>query len=107
MGGMGRRFLCGGRAHGRTGTSIGDPAPFQRDDGLGRRCLDTIGRAFRDWNGAADGRIRIAISAWSPDMCSPELLRDLRDLQERLDAYATIHLNQIWGEVAADRKSVV
>src|SRR5215470_413722 len=34
-------------------------------------------------------------------MCSPELLGDLRALQQELDTCATIHLNQIWGEVAA------
>ena len=34
-------------------------------------------------------------------MCSPELLRTLRELQQKLDTIATIHLNQIWGEVAA------
>ena len=34
-------------------------------------------------------------------MCSPALLQDLRTLQERLDVPATVHLNQIWGEVAA------
>ena len=45
--------------------------------------------------------MRIAVSAWAPDMCSPELLKDLRALQDRLDTWATIHLNQIWGEVAA------
>jgi 5-methylthioadenosine/S-adenosylhomocysteine deaminase len=36
-------------------------------------------------------------------MCSPDLLRRLRDLQDRLAIVATIHLNQIWGEVAAVR----
>ena len=34
-------------------------------------------------------------------MCSPELLKDLRALQQQLDTWATIHCNQIWGEVAA------
>jgi 5-methylthioadenosine/S-adenosylhomocysteine deaminase len=34
-------------------------------------------------------------------MCSPELLRQVRALQGKLDTVATIHLNQIWGEVAA------
>ena len=29
--------------------------------------------------------------------------QDLRALQQRLDTWATIHLNQIWGEVAAVR----
>ena len=49
----------------------------------------------------ADGRIRVGVSAWAPDMCSPELLGEVRALQLRLDTVATIHLNQIWGEVAA------
>jgi 5-methylthioadenosine/S-adenosylhomocysteine deaminase len=34
-------------------------------------------------------------------MCSPGLLGRLRKLQAELDAVATVHLNQIWGEVAA------
>ncbi|WP_421995078.1 hypothetical protein [Roseococcus sp.] len=45
--------------------------------------------------------MRVGVSAWAPDMCSPELLRELRSLQDRLDTIGTIHLNQIWGEVAA------
>ena len=58
-------------------------------------------RQSREWNGKAEGRIRVAASAWAPDMCSPELLKDLRALQQQLDTWATIHCNQIWGEVAA------
>ena len=42
-----------------------------------------------------------ALAAWAPDMCSPDLLRRLRELQDELDVLATVHLNQIWGEVAA------
>jgi cytosine/adenosine deaminase-related metal-dependent hydrolase len=34
-------------------------------------------------------------------MCSPGLLRKLGDLRAKLDTICTIHLNQIWGEVAA------
>jgi 5-methylthioadenosine/S-adenosylhomocysteine deaminase len=97
----GMRFLLGVRAHDRVGTEIGDPAPYQLDRALGQRHLKLIEETFHRWNGEADGRIRIAVSAWAPDMCSPELLRDLRALQLKLDTWATIHLNQIWGEVAA------
>jgi len=97
----GLRFLLGERAFDRVGTSIGDPAPFKLDRALGQKHIETIRRNFRDWNGTADGRLRIAVSAWAPDMCSPELLGDLRALQRELDTFATIHLNQIWGEVAA------
>ena len=97
----GMRFLLGERAYDRIGTSIGDPGPLKLDRKLGERHLETIERTFAKWNGKAQGRIRVAVSAWGPDMCSPELLRDLRALQQRLDTYMTIHLNQIWGEVAA------
>jgi 5-methylthioadenosine/S-adenosylhomocysteine deaminase len=97
----GMRFLLGERAYDRVGTSIGDPGPLKLDRKLGERHMETIERTFAKWNGKADGRIRVAVSAWGPDMCSPELLRDLRALQQKLDTYMTIHLNQIWGEVAA------
>jgi hypothetical protein len=38
-------------------------------------------------------RSGVGLAAWAPDMCSPQLLRELRALQERLDVTATIHLN--------------
>jgi len=97
----GLRFLFGERAYDRTGTAIGDPAPFQLDRAMGEKHMATIEKTFAKWNGKADGRIRIAISAWAPDMCSPELLKDLSALQKKLGTWITIHLNQIWGEVAA------
>ena len=54
------------------------------------------------FNGYASKQlISTAMQPHSPYTCSPELLRDLRALQERLDLVATIHLNQLWGEVAA------
>jgi 5-methylthioadenosine/S-adenosylhomocysteine deaminase len=101
LGQSGLRFLFGERAYDRVGTSIGDPAPYQLDRALGRKHMETIEKTFAKWNGKADGRIRVAISAWAPDMCSPGLLRDLSALQKKLDTWMTVHLNQIWGEVAA------
>ena len=101
LAGTGLRLLLGVRAWDRIGTEIGDPAPYQLDRALGQRHLRKIEDAFRQWNGKADGRLRIAVSAWAPDMCSPELLKDISALQKQFDTWATIHLNQIWGEVAA------
>ena len=97
----GLRFLFGERAYDRVGTSIGDPGPLTIDRALGQKHMETIERNFRDWDGKANGRVHICISAWAPDMCSPELLKDLSALQKKLDTRITIHLNQIWGEVAA------
>src|SRR5262249_58067356 len=97
----GVRFLLTERAWDKAKGSIGDPAPFEVDQRVGERCLARIESLHARRHGMANGRIRIGVSAWAPDMCSPELLRDVRALQRQLDAVATIHLNQIWGEVAA------
>ena len=101
LAGSGLRFLFGERAYDRVGSGIGDPGPFKLDRALGRRHIDNIERNFRDLDGTHDGRVHVCISAWAPDMCSPELLKDLGALQKKLDTRITIHLNQIWGEVAA------
>lgn len=97
----GLRVLFCERAWDRVGASIGDPSPFEQDRRLGGTTLQRIADLHTAWDGAADGRIKVGAAAWAPDMCSPDLLRELRCLQDRLGCVATIHLNQIWGEVAA------
>jgi len=101
MAATGLRFLLCERTWDRTKASIGDPRPFETDRAGGERRLGQIEALHAKWHGRENGRIRIGLAAWAPDMCSPELLRDTRKLQDRLDLVATIHLNQIWGEVAA------
>ena len=97
----GLRYLACERAWDRANASIGQPGPFEVDRRLADTGLARIGECYARWNGAAAGRIRIGVAAWAPDMCSPELLGALRDLSNKLDTIATLHLNQIWGEVAA------
>ncbi|MBY0339367.1 MAG: amidohydrolase family protein [Acetobacteraceae bacterium] len=97
----GLRMVLAERSWDRIGTSIGDPAEFRRDPKLGQAGIDRIVKLHARWHGAGEGRIRVSVAAWAPDMCSPELLRELSALQKRLDTTCTIHLNQIWGEVAA------
>src|SRR5207247_871059 len=55
-------------------------------------------------DGRGEGRVSDGGAAWAPDLCSPELLGRVRKLQDELDALATLHLGQIWGEVAAIRE---
>lgn len=97
----GLRMVLAERSWDRIGTSIGDPSEFVRDETVGRSGVDRIKRLHAKWDGAGEGRIRVGVSAWAPDMCSTELLQELRALQQELDTVCTIHLNQIWGEVAA------
>jgi 5-methylthioadenosine/S-adenosylhomocysteine deaminase len=95
-----RLRLCE-RAWDRANASIGQPGPFEVDRALGEAGLDRIAALHRRWHGAADGRVHTGLAVWAPDMASPELLGRARALQDELDVLATVHLNQIWGEVAA------
>ncbi len=97
----GLRVLLTERAWDRAGTEIGDPGPFDLSEALAERSLTRIADLHTAWDGKAAGRIRVGVSAWAPDMCSPALLQRLGALRAKLDAPATIHLSQIWGEVAA------
>jgi 5-methylthioadenosine/S-adenosylhomocysteine deaminase len=97
----GVRFLLCERAWDRAHAAIGQPGSWEIDPALAEQGLTRIEALHTRWHGKENGRINVGIAAWAPDMCSPSLLDELRDLQARLDAVATIHLNQIWGEVAA------
>lgn len=97
----GLRLLLCERAWDRAHASIGQPGPFEIDPALAEQGMARIEALHARWHGRENGRIQVGLAAWAPDLCSPQLLRELRALQERLDVTATIHLNQIWGEVAA------
>ncbi|PYM95231.1 MAG: hypothetical protein DME04_05480 [Candidatus Rokuibacteriota bacterium] len=95
-----RLVLCE-RAWDRANASIGQPGPFAADAALAEAGLSRIAELHERWNGREDGRLRIGLAAWAPDLCSPDLLARLAKLRSELDVLATIHLNQVWGEVAA------
>ena len=95
-----RLVLCE-RAWDRANASIGQPGAFQVEPALADAGLTRIAEFHSRWDGKGDGRLRAGLAAWAPDMCSPGLLGRLRKLQSELGAIATVHLNQIWGEVAA------
>ena len=98
-----RLVLCE-RAWDRAKASIGQPGPFEVDAALGEAGLARIRAFHARFHGAAGGRVQAGLAAWAPDMASPELLGRLRKLQDELGVLASIHLNQVWGEVAAVRE---
>ena len=97
----GLRLLLCERSWDKAKGGIGDQGGFEVDRALGRRTMQKIADLHTKWNGAHSDRVRVGVAAWAPDMCSPELLRELRSLQDDLRTIATVHLSQIWGEVAA------
>ena len=74
---------------------------FEFDDARGEAGLERIEALHAQYHGAGGGRVTVAVAGHAPEAVSPALLRKLRDLQERLGAIATIHLNQSWWEVEA------
>jgi len=100
----GLRLLLCERAWDRARASIGQPGPFEQDAGLAEQGIARIRELHARWHGRDDGRISVGVAAWAPDLCSPELLARVRKLQDELGAIATIHLSQVWGEVAAIRE---
>ncbi len=100
----GLRLLLCERAWDRSGASIGQPGPFVADAALAEAGLARIADLHARWHGRADGRVHVGVAGWAPDLCSPGLLTRLAGLRDGLRTIGTIHLNQVWGEVAAVRE---
>jgi len=49
---------------------------------------------FLELNGAAEGRIRIALAPHSVYTCSPQYIKAIRDTAEKLNAYIHVHLDE-------------
>ena len=55
----------------------------------------------KEWHGAAYGRITCFMAPGTPESCSPQLLRSVREIAERYDIGYTIHLCQSMVEMDA------
>ncbi len=66
----------------------------RRDAGL-RRSADLVEK----WHGRDNGRITCFLAPHAPELCSPELLRAVREMAEARDLGYTIHLSQSHLEV--------
>src|ERR671937_1719202 len=97
----GLRLVLGGRAWDGARASIGQPGPFEQDAALAETGLARARALHARWHGRDGGRVSVGVAAWAPDLCSPELLGRVRKLQDELGTVSTIHLSQVWGEVAA------
>jgi cytosine/adenosine deaminase-related metal-dependent hydrolase len=56
------------------------------------------------YDGAANGRIRIALAPHGTDSCGPELLREIRKTAEEYKSLVTIHLSQTKAETKLIRE---
>jgi cytosine/adenosine deaminase-related metal-dependent hydrolase len=59
---------------------------------------------FREHDGSANGRIRVAIAPHGVDTCGPDVLRGVRQAADQLGCLITIHLSQSLGEAEVTRQ---
>jgi cytosine/adenosine deaminase-related metal-dependent hydrolase len=59
---------------------------------------------FRTYDGAAEGRIRVALGPHGTDSCGPDLLREVRRTADELGCPITIHLSQTRAEIELIRQ---
>jgi len=67
---------------------------YKFDPGLGRSCLQRAVDLVEKWHGRDEGRILCQLSPQAPDLCSPELLGQVRELAEKLKVRVHTHLCQ-------------
>lgn len=75
---------------------------YAGDDG--QADLDRWNALYQRWNGAGDGRIRLAMSPHATDTCGPDLLRACAVRARELDVPITTHVAQSDAEVTTIRK---
>ncbi|NLY18380.1 MAG: amidohydrolase [Clostridiaceae bacterium] len=49
---------------------------------------------FHEWDGAMDGRIRIALAPHAVYTCSPQYIKAIRNMAEKLNAYIHVHVDE-------------
>jgi 5-methylthioadenosine/S-adenosylhomocysteine deaminase len=67
---------------------------WRRDAAFGAAMLRRSEDLFSRWDGHDGGRIRCVVAAHAPDTCSPEILRDVRELAAARNVGVHIHLAQ-------------
>lgn len=61
--------------------------------------LDYTRNLYKNWNGKADGRIKVMVAPHAPYTCSPAYLEKIMDLAKELGAGIHIHLSETKKEV--------
>lgn len=69
------------------------------EQGESQNKLDETRKLFNDWNGKADGRIKVMVAPHAPYTCSPEFLRKTMELAKDLNTGIHIHLSETKKEV--------
>ncbi len=69
------------------------------DEALNREKFEDVERLYKTWNGQLDGRVKVMVGPHAPYTCSPEFLRQSKELAKKLDTSIHIHLSETEKEV--------
>lgn len=64
------------------------------EQGESQNKLDETRKLFNDWNGKADGRIKVMVAPHAPYTCSPDFLKETMNLAKELNTGIHIHLSE-------------
>lgn len=64
------------------------------EQGESKNKLDETRKLFNDWDGKADGRIKVMVAPHAPYTCSPKFLKEILNLAKELDTGIHIHLSE-------------
>ena len=78
---------------------------YEYDRDWGQTFLERTIELIERFHGAEDGRVQCQISAHAPDVCSPWMLGQLKDLAAKHGLTRTVHLSQSPKEVAQIREA--
>ena len=95
----GLRLVLSEQISDRISGTYGEPGEIKSDPQKNENGLERMSNLYSKWHNYDNSRISVGIAAWAPDMNSPNSLRSIRSLQDKLGIISTIHLNQLWGEV--------
>lgn len=71
----------------------------EESEALNKEKLDYTRNLYKNWNGKADGRIKVMVAPHAPYTCSPAYLEKIIDLAKELGAGIHIHLSETKKEV--------
>lgn len=71
----------------------------EESEALNKEKLDYTKNLYKNWNGKADGRIKVMVAPHAPYTCSPAYLEKIIDLAKELGAGIHIHLSETKKEV--------
>lgn len=71
----------------------------EQEEEKSKEKIEDTRKLYNNWNGRADGRIKVMVAPHAPYTCSPDYLKQIIDLAKELDTGIHIHLSESEKEI--------